>query len=117
MIERIMPYFIPAEISKGTVNHVLQSKAKILARKNKGEQGRKDFCSYLFEMQAEMNLTDWNMTAYSNSMIVAGSETSATVLSAFTHWICRTPQAYSKLKEEVRSRFSATSEITSQSAT
>jgi cytochrome P450 len=64
-----------------------------------------------------MNLADWNITVYSNSMIGAGSETSATVLSAFTHWICRSPQAYSKLKEEVRSRFSATSEITSQSAT
>jgi cytochrome P450 len=34
-----------------------------------------------------------------------------------THWLCRSPQAYSKLKDEVRSRFSSSSEITSQSAT
>lgn len=116
LFERIMPYFIPAEVRKGMMNHVLQSKAKILERRNKGDQGRRDFCSYIFEMQKELKLSDWHLMAYSNSMIIAGSETSATVLSAMTHWLCETPLVYSRLKEEVRSRFKSSSEITSQSA-
>jgi cytochrome P450 len=117
LLEKYMTYFIPTSISKGMLNHVLQSKAKILSRRERGEHGRKDFCSYLFDMQYQMRLTDWDMTAHSNSMILAGSETSATVLSALTHWLCTTPAVYSKLKEEVRSKFSSSTEITSQNAT
>jgi len=116
LLEKFATY-IPTTITKGMLNHVHQSKAKILSRRERGEQGRKDFCSYLFEMQDQMKLTDWDLTAYSNSMIIAGSETSATVLSAATFWLCRAPAAYEKLKEELRSRFTSSSEITSQTAT
>jgi cytochrome P450 len=92
-------------------------KAKILARMRKGEGERRDFCSYIFRIKDEMALTDWNMAAYSNALILAGSETSATVLSALTYFLCRTPRVYEKLKKEVRSRYKSSSEITSLTAT
>ncbi|PMD33124.1 cytochrome P450 [Hyaloscypha variabilis F] len=112
-------YFIPPSIRKATANHVFQSKAKILSRLEKGERrdGRKDFCSYIFELRKEMGLNEWHMAAYSNSMIIAGSETTATVMSALTYYLCRTPAVYDKLKQEVRSRYMSSDEITSLSAT
>jgi cytochrome P450 len=83
----------------------------------KGEGERKDFCSYIFQVKEEMGLNDWHMAAYSNALILAGSETSGTTLSALTYFLCRTPQVYDRLKQEVRSRFKSSSEITSVSAT
>ncbi|RDW86029.1 cytochrome P450-6 [Coleophoma crateriformis] len=117
LVEAAIPYFMPAEFSKGMLSHVTQSKAKIIKRRDRGEKDRKDFCSYLFEIQKEMKQSDWELTANSQALIIAGSETVATTLSAMTHWLCKIPRAYLKLKEEVRSRFNSASEITSQSAT
>jgi len=117
LLEKMATYLIPADVNKATLNHVAQSKAKILARKNRGELETKDFCSYIFKIKEEMNLNDWHMAAYSNALIIAGSETTATVMSSLTYWLCRTPRVYNKLKEEVRSRFRSSSEINSLSAT
>jgi cytochrome P450 len=117
LLGKMATYLIPADVNKATLNHVAQSKAKILARMNRGELETKDFCSYIFKIKEEMGLNDWHMAAYSNALIVAGSETTATTMSTLTYWLCRTPRVYDKLKEEVRSRFKTSSEINSLSAT
>jgi len=117
MIEKFLPYLAPPKIRKGMKDSVIGSKAKILAREKRGEPERKDFCSYIFRLRDEMKLSEWEMAAYSSAMIIAGSETTATALCALTHWLLKTPVVYSKLKEEVRSRFKSSCEITSQSAT
>jgi len=62
-------------------------------------------------------LNDWHMTSYSNTLIIAGSETTATTVGALTYWLCRTPDVYAKLKDEVRGRFETSSEINSSAAT
>lgn len=43
---------------------------------------------------------------------IAGSETTATFLSGATYYLCRTPHAYMKLVDEIRSNFTAYNEIT-----
>ena len=100
---------------------MLESKAKILKRMAKEEQleaeGKRDFCSYIFEKREELGISDWGLAAHAQALIIAGSETSATVLSGLTYWLCRTPDVYEKLKREVRSRFKSSEEITSTSAT
>jgi hypothetical protein len=45
------------------------------------EDGRKDFCSYIFELRMEMGLHEWHMAAYLDAMIIAGSERTATMMS------------------------------------
>jgi hypothetical protein len=65
----------------------------------------------------EMGLHEWHMAAYLDAMIIAGSETTATVMSALTYHLCRSPAIYDKLKQEVRSRYKSSNEITSLSAT
>jgi cytochrome P450 len=112
-----MPYFIPAEITKAGVDHVNNSKAKILHRMEKGDLARRDFSSYLFEKKDELKLNDWNLAAYAQVLIVAGSETSATTLSAMTYYLCTNPVVYQRLKDEVRSAFRSADDITSVKAT
>jgi cytochrome P450 len=112
-----MPYFIPKAVTKEGLNHLKQSNAKILRRIEKGDSARRDFCSYIFEKKDELKLTEWNLTGYAHVLIVAGSETSATVLTGLTYYLCRTPEVYQRLKDEVRGRFQTADQITSQGAT
>lgn len=114
---KIMRFLIPPQVRKDTLCHMMSSRAKILARMDRGEGERRDFCSYVFDLKDEMGLTEWSMTGYANILIMAGSETSATVLSAVTYFLCRNPRVYDKLKKEVRSRYTSSMEITSQTAT
>ena len=48
-------------------------------------------------------------------MVVAGSETTATTLSGVTYYLGRTPHAYAKLSEEVRSAFQSYEAINGRS--
>lgn len=104
-------------MTEAATNHVKQSKAKLLARMDKGDLERRDFCSYLLEKKEELELTDWNLAGYAQTLIIAGSETTATLFCGLTYYLCRTPEVYEKLKDEVRGRFKTADEITSHSAT
>jgi cytochrome P450 len=64
-----------------------------------------------------MGLHEWYMAAYLDAMIIAGSETTATVMSALTYHLCRSPAIYDKLKQEGRSRHKSSNEIKSLTAT
>lgn len=50
--------------------------------------------------------------ANASTLIIAGSETTATALSGTTYLLCQNPDALAKLVEEVRSSFSSEDEIT-----
>ncbi|KAH8786726.1 cytochrome P450 [Hyaloscypha sp. PMI_1271] len=112
-----MHFFLPAKITKAATNHTKQSKAKLLVRMEKGDLERRDFFSYILEQIEELGLTDSNLVGYAQTLIIAGSETTATLLCGLTYYLCRTPEVYEKLKNEVRSRFKTTDEITGHSAT
>lgn len=45
-------------------------------------------------------------------LIVAGSETTATLLSGVTHLLLNNPRAYAKVQDEVRQAFSEAAEMT-----
>jgi cytochrome P450 len=115
--KRMMTYLIPADVAKAGVDHVNYSKDKILHRMEKGDLARRDFSSYLFEKKDQLKLNDWNLAAYAQLMVVAGSETTATTLSAMTYYLCRNPLVYQKLKDEVRGTFRSADDITSVKAT
>lgn len=48
----------------------------------------------------------------SGLLIIAGSETTATLLSGVTYFLLTNPDAYTKVKQEVREAFSAPEEMT-----
>lgn len=52
-----------------------------------------------------------NLVANAEILIIGGSETTATLLSGVTYLLLQTPNAYQKLKDEVRSTFHSQEEI------
>lgn len=107
-------YLTPTKVREGGVKHAKLSRDKILKRAAE-KTDRKDFVSYILKKREELGITDWEMAAHSNALIVAGSETSATTLSGLHYWILHTPHAYEKLKAEIRGTFANLSEVNAQS--
>jgi cytochrome P450 len=89
------------------------SNLKIVERLER-EVDRPDFMSYIKESQKkpEKALTPDEVTANACLLLVAGSETTATMLTATTYLFLREPEVYAKLVREVRTRFKSQSEIT-----
>ncbi|KAM0806625.1 putative Cytochrome P450 [Seiridium cardinale] len=57
------------------------------------------------------NMTFDELVSNASVLITAGSETTATLLSAATFFLCQSPYALAKLTEEVRSTFSSDDQI------
>jgi cytochrome P450 len=78
---------------------------------------RKDFLSYILKQKNEKSLTDDETISNGRILVIAGSETTATLLSGTTYWLLKTPEAYRKVTEEVRKTFSNEQDITVMSVT
>jgi cytochrome P450 len=115
ILPRFQYWLTPASVREGGLKHAYESKDKILKRAAE-KTDRKDFVSYILLKQEELNITDWEMAAHSNALIVAGSETSATTLSGLHYWLLNTPHAYQKLRAEIRERYNSVDEIDARSA-
>ncbi|KAE9366387.1 benzoate 4-monooxygenase cytochrome P450 [Stipitochalara longipes BDJ] len=111
-------FFVPQKIRVAAINHIHQSKDKLLARIAKTDSlEHRDMCSYILEKKDEFGMNDWNLTGYAQTLIMAGSETTATAFCGLTYYLCRTPEVYQKLKDEIRGRFKTADEITIHTAT
>ena len=61
--------------------------------------------------------TGWQLAAHANALIIAGSETTGTLLSGLFYYTLSDSKIYSNLKSEIRSSFSSVDQITSRTAT
>ncbi|KAI0376829.1 cytochrome P450 [Hypomontagnella monticulosa] len=77
---------------------------RIYHRKQLSDRG--DFMDYFLRSRGQSHeLTDPELIANSDLLMVAGSETTATLLSGATYWLLKTPYALKKATEEVRNAF------------
>jgi len=76
---------------------------------------RKDFWTDALAHGAADKMTEEEIISQSRIFIVAGSETTATFLSGVTYHLCRTPSAYKKLVEEIRTSFKSYDDIDGRS--
>ncbi|MCJ1327900.1 hypothetical protein MMC10_004575 [Thelotrema lepadinum] len=72
---------------------------------------RKDFMSYILRHNDEKGMTRGEVTGNTGVLIIAGSETTATLLSGATYFLLKNPRVLEKLKTEVRSHFQSIEEI------
>lgn len=80
--------------------------------KNKDQEHRGDFMDYMMHSQEkEHGLTDKELTMNADVLIIAGSETTATLLCGVTYYLLKTPHALEKCVNEVRSAFDSDGEI------
>ncbi|KAH8702970.1 cytochrome P450 monooxygenase-like protein [Phaeosphaeriaceae sp. PMI808] len=78
------------------------------------ENGKPDFFSYILKNNGieGKGLTRGEMDSNSVILLTAGSETTATTLSATTYLVLRHPEIYTKVVDEIRSTFSSAADIT-----
>jgi cytochrome P450 len=107
--------FLPAGSVKGSLEHLKHTREKVMRRINSKSQ-RPDFFTRILEAKEAQNITIDELQSHSSSFIVAGSETTATALSAAVYYILKNPDTYHKLVQEVRSSFAKYDDITGHAA-
>ena len=75
-------------------------------------EDRGDFMSYILRHKDSAGIQRGELDTIAATLIVGGSETTATLLSGVTYYLLKTPHAYKKLCVEVRSAFTSNDQIT-----
>lgn len=119
LLFRIISFFLaPEHLMEARKRQIEYSNLTVRKRlQNDLHRGPADFMDSMLRHRGdkEKELNDKEMEANANILIIAGSETSATLLSGITYWLLRTPNALRKVTREVRSSISSESDITFQS--
>lgn len=93
------------EFSRATIQKRLQFQ---------GDRECTDFIDSMLRQRGDSNneITEEELEANSNVLVIGGSETTATLLSGITYWLLRTPHAMEKLTREIRSAMKTEKHIT-----
>ncbi|KAK1579967.1 cytochrome P450 [Colletotrichum navitas] len=111
---RLMMAMVPEKMKRGREQHEELTEAKLKRRMDLGHE-RPDLIEGLLRRKEDWNMSFANLKANSSVLIVAGSETTATLLSGATYYLLMNPVALQKLTDEIRSTFKDESEIDFQS--
>jgi len=98
---------------KGRLAFTTMSRAMAQARKTKPND-RDDFFSHLLSDKS-FDISDQFLTAQAQSLIFAGSETTATTMASLTFYLLRSPETFKALTEEVRGAFTDSAQIDTDS--
>ncbi|KAL4758044.1 cytochrome P450 [Aspergillus foveolatus] len=105
---------IPAYLRQRRRDHLARSKEKVEQRLRNGPSEHKDFIYYVLRQKEKYDLHDNEIILNSALFIVAGSETTANLLSGLLARLLRNTDKMQKLYEEVRGAFQNEDEITYQ---
>ncbi|RYC57327.1 hypothetical protein CHU98_g8890 [Xylaria longipes] len=109
--------FLLRRITNTFDSHVREKYWRLLekmieSRKARGKDGDRDFYSFISELSAEEgNVRQGELFSEAIVLMVAGSDTTATALSATFFYLSRNPGCYEKLCNEIRSTFASGEEI------
>ena len=109
--------FIPQSLVQNQKDHLQLSFSKAQKRLETGNTEREDFMSYILRYNDEKGMSADEIGENANILILAGSETTATLLSGTTFWLLKNPKMYETLVQEIRSTFSKEEDITSITVT
>ncbi|KAI1130843.1 cytochrome P450 [Nemania abortiva] len=89
----------------------------LVTKRIRTESNRKDFMTRILEHRSQdrHEASDLQLAAHSWDFVIAGSETTSTVLACCTYYILSNPDIMNKLKAEVRGVFSDSSAISDAS--
>lgn len=109
-LQSIMSMFLPKGLMKKRQEHMELTTQKVMKRLEQGTT-RPDFMSHILRHNDEKGMKVPEIASNSNLLIIAGSETTATLLSGATYHLLRNPRVMERLKQEIRSTFAAESDI------
>lgn len=102
----------PTRIANGRNWHIELTKEKVKGRLAKSND-RMDFFGHILKQKdTERAMSFDEMVTNGSTLIVAGSETTATLLSAVTYYLVKNERVLSKLQEEIRASFASEKDIT-----
>ena len=81
------------------------------------EQGRPDFFNFLLKEHGEKQMSRGELYTNGFLLVVAGSETTASVLTGWTWYMIAQPKAMARAAQEVRGKFKKADDITLKSTT
>jgi cytochrome P450 len=118
-IMKLLIPLMPKSFTRAKEEHTAFTKKVVMKRVyDKTLHGRPDFMDSMLKHRGEKDgLTDAELVTNSTVLIIAGSETTATLLSGVTYWLLRTPDALQRVTEEVRCAFESEEEINFTNAT
>ncbi|KAI9168043.1 Cytochrome P455 monooxygenase [Paramyrothecium foliicola] len=102
---------VPKSMIEAMEEHEALTKATVMRRLQSGNTDRADFMSYILRHNDEKGMTEGEIVENSGLFIIAGSETTATLLSGATFRLLQNPKAYNKLVDEIRSAFKSETDI------
>ncbi|KAF9884303.1 hypothetical protein FE257_001881 [Aspergillus nanangensis] len=110
--QRTLLNLIPAAVRQRRRDHLTFSQEKVLRRLANPSADHKDFIYYILEQQKKHDLHENEIILNGALFIVAGSETTANLLSGLIARLIWNPAKCKTLCEEIRSTFASEAEIT-----
>lgn len=113
VISKVVMLMVPENLKKSRGEHFRLGTELAMERiRNKEQKHRGDFMDYMMRSQGEEHgLSNPELASNADTIIGAGSETTATLLCGVTYYLLRTPEALKRCLEEVRSAFDADRDI------
>ncbi|KAI9729630.1 MAG: hypothetical protein M1818_008477 [Claussenomyces sp. TS43310] len=108
IVKTLLLSFIPKSIREGLEAHVALMKSKALHRLNM-KTDRPDFMTRMAAPNS--GITEKEFVASADTILLGGSETTATLLSGATYYLLQNPRVLDKLVQEIRSSFSSEEQI------
>ncbi|KAL8694627.1 MAG: hypothetical protein Q9218_000722 [Villophora microphyllina] len=99
------------QVAKAEAEHRALTAHETEQRLNR-QTDRKDFMSYILRHNDQKGMTRDEIKGTTGALIIAGSETTATLLSGATFFLLKNPACLLKAVDEVRNAFAHTSDIT-----
>ncbi|KAI4864002.1 cytochrome P450 [Hypoxylon rubiginosum] len=113
LIAPLLQFLMPKGLSTKWAEHQQLSEAKVRKRLALPTE-RPDFMDAMLQKRGanQRDLTFEELVSNASVLIIAGSETTATLLAAATYFLTTNPYTLTKLTQEVRSTFASEDEIT-----
>ncbi len=110
-LDRLIRWIVPKGLAKERLAHWDYVRSKVFSRLKRGTE-RPDFMSCILRNQGkEGELTKEELLPNASTIIIAGSETTATLLSGSTYYLLKNPKVLQKVVEEIRQAFKSDEDI------
>ncbi|EHA57437.1 averantin oxidoreductase [Pyricularia oryzae 70-15] len=112
LVSKIFSLLEPEWVTQLKYEHHQYNVDRVNARLARESSSQADIWSYVLSTKEKQRLTVEEMHSNAESFMIAGSETTATAMTALTYFLTTSPSRFSRLKNEIRSRFSSEEDIT-----
>jgi len=107
-VKPLLMKITPKYLKEGLANHIALMKSKALFRLNL-KTDRPDLMTRMAAPDSGISAKEF--VASADTILLGGSETTATLLSGLTYYLLRNPRTLNKLTDEIRSKFTSEDEI------